>query len=223
MIIPCSPEGFERPNFNYEKTNDPITGLRRNASYLKDSLLELAKGKKFILELGLNDGDGSTWIFNQAKPDLHIGVDYFPLFKDAPLTVQQEACKSQKNLQKTSLGMFYPDNPNFHFVQGNTRRRKTVRKCLKICKDSRPDLFFIDTLHKPDHLQKELKIWKKMITEQTTLIFHDTMDSFWDGSYECHCQESDLCDVIRGWCKKNDFSYDFSIKVGRGIGVAKKL
>jgi cephalosporin hydroxylase len=124
----------------------------------------IAAGSSFILEIGVDGGNGSTRAFSQglqlrdSPRNLHISVD---LNTNAP-TIEK------------------PSDSWWHMVHGDSADPATADRVAEICGDRKADVIFIDSLHTEEHMAKELEVWKRFSDCQTLWLFHDTWQ---DGSF----------------------------------------
>lgn len=116
-----------------------------------------------ILELGCENGTGSTFAFRNAM-EKSWGSDAERLWISVDIKDQL-------------FPMCRPRLPFWHFVAGDTTNPETVMSVRKIMEEycwSTFDLIFIDTMHTYDQMKRELELWNIMSTEATLWLFHDT-------------------------------------------------
>lgn len=108
----------------------------------------------FVLELGVQYGDGSTVSIQRGlagHPNpLHVSVDI-----------------DDRTLWK-------PDVPWWHYIIGDDLLTETRGHVLDVCGARRPSLIFIDTIHSYEHMQAELNLWSPLACPETVWLFHDT-------------------------------------------------
>ena len=113
-----------------------------------------------ILELGSANGNGSTYglckgilASGEAEHKVLVSVDW----------------------KYEILDEFKPQIPNWTFIEGDTRKTRTVHAVRDILGSRVLDVLFIDTIHEYVQLNRELKIWSSLAHRDYTIyLFHDT-------------------------------------------------
>lgn len=112
------------------------------------ALIEKAKDCKVIKEIGVCQG-GTLAALLLTNPEKLIGIDISPKYFEP----------YQKHFYQYSK----ENNIDFEFIAGDSHNPKL---------SSEVDLLHIDSLHRPDHLMKELIIHAPKVKKY--IVFHDT-------------------------------------------------
>lgn len=137
-------------------TNYPANeGVSGTISDLMPDIEENARRSNgFVLELGVQYGDGSTvaihrGLLSQTDP-LHISVDI------------------------DDRMIWWPPVPWWRIIVGDDLLQETFDRVVNLCGSRQPGLIFIDTIHSYAHMQAELKLWSPLAAADTVWLFHDT-------------------------------------------------
>lgn len=160
----------------------------------------LASRARFIIELGLETGEGSTLAFAEG----------FSINKDGIGWVGVDIDTSQLRIKPDII------EPRFSLVQGDTTKRETVEVVQEFMHKQMTgmaDLIFIDTHHTEEQMSKELEIWPDLSSRDTTWVFHDT---WMEGHYNT------MTDVIKEFARERGLRYlDYS-RENNGLGMVFK-
>ncbi len=155
----------------------------------------LAMRARVIVELGIETGNGSTRAFEEGFALNMEGIIWVGVDKDVPGRI--------------------PEDERFKFCRGDTTHIDTVRTVADVLaggirQNASADLIFIDTLHTPEQMRKELEIWPLLGGWNCTYVFHDT---WMEGKY------NPMTDVIKDWAQGQWLRFlDYS-KENNGLGV----
>jgi hypothetical protein len=133
----------------------PNAGVSGTISDVMPDIEEHARNSNgFVLELGVQYGDGSTVAIQRGlenHPDpLHISVDI------------------------DDRMVWKPDVPWWHSIIADDLKPETLQSVLKAASGRRPGLIFIDTIHSHEHMNAELALWFNIAAWDTVWLFHDT-------------------------------------------------
>ena len=134
----------------------------------------------FVLELGVQYGDGSTVAIQRGlagHPNpLHISVDI------------------------EDRMVWKPQVEWWHNIVADDTDQRTMWSVLALVTERygerRPGLIFIDTIHSYEHMQQELALWSYVATDSTVWLFHDT--------WSC----KGMTAAIREFAQANGWTYD---------------
>lgn len=161
----------------------------------------LASRARFIIELGLETGEGSTLAFAEG----------FSINKDGLGWVGVDRDTSQLRIRPDII------EPRFSLVQGDTTDNSVMNivweDVMKPKEVRIADLIFIDTHHTVEQMTKELEIWPDLSSRDTTWVFHDT---WMEGHYNT------MTDVIKAFARERGLRYlDYS-RENNGLGMVFK-
>jgi cephalosporin hydroxylase len=177
---------------NRETSNVNWAGDMANfAEFLYDS----ARTAKFILEIGIGLGNGSTAALNEGVRDsgaenpLHISVDILDYMTIKPIF------------------------PWWYLIVGDSTDPITVEAVRAVCGERRPDIIFIDTIHFGGHVWNEMNLWAPLTHDGTVWLFHDTW--LW-GVY------NNMTDAIKRFAQENSWVYDDVYTEMHGLGRMRR-
>lgn len=159
------------------------------------ALREFARNSSFVLEIGVDTGDGSTLAFTEGMEQrggedrLFVSVDILPDYI-----------------------LHRPQVPYWHFVVGDSRAVDTLLQVSGISHGRKADLIFIDTHHTPEQISKELVVWQHMAKPSTTWLFHDT---YMMGQYNV------MTDAIKEFASTHGWIYEDYSTEGHGLGMMR--
>lgn len=115
---------------------------------------KLVRGKKVILEIAPDTGNGSTRAIANG--------------------ISSEAIWISVDITDHIMEELRPTFSNWHMVVGDSREATTANKVKEILGNRKADFIFIDTIHDKGFLAKELGVWAELATPDTLWAFHDT-------------------------------------------------
>jgi SAM-dependent methyltransferase len=160
------------------------------------SLKEYEKNKSFkfnsFLEVGFSSGITNTLLNKFFNFNNIVGIDLFKYSIDANV------------LHANML------NKNLTLICSDTTELNTINKCKK---NGPYDLIFIDADHSYEGLKKDFNNYKKLLTQNGVIAFHDIRNPDWPGVSKLWLEILET----KKYEMKEFFCDDFPIKYGIGI------
>lgn len=172
--------------------------------YHFDKLIELAKDKNVIIDVGVNEGSGTTRAFlkameqNPSEDKILIGIDFEDKIVDRPLV------------------------PYWKFIIGDSQSEETIIKCMEalqkkdlferdeILNFRKADIIMIDTVHSYNFIKKELPLWNQLADKNTIWLFHDTF------MFDCY---NPMTDAIKEFAAENNWEFTEITPKSHGLGM----
>ena len=137
------------------------SGVRPDMYAHMNYLMELASKSAFVIELGIEYGNGSTKAFSwgmrksEKEPKLMISVDIENKLTDYRI----------------------PTEPWWNLIIGNSASSETIEKVVPLVPEGlKADIIFVDSEHTEGHVMMELDLWSKFADDKTVWLFHDVHD-----------------------------------------------
>lgn len=90
---------------------------------------------------------------------------------------------------------------NYKFIEGDSHKRKTIKKIEESLKGEKIDLLFIDGDHSYEGSLKDYKIYSKYVRDGGWIAFHDIVDSPDHRRLECYVNKT--WKRVKGWHRNN--------------------